>query len=94
MIEPNFELLEEVSELLKTLGHPVRLSIVNLLHANKSMSVTDIFTALEIEQAVASHHLRLMKKAGIVDLNKKGKSSYYFLSHKNIYKATKLIYDI
>jgi len=85
----NFELLEEKSELLKTMGHPLRLSIVELLSNNPKMSVTEIYTELEIEQAVASHHLRIMKNGGVVISEKDGKNSFYSLTHDNI----KIIYE-
>ena len=53
--------LESASEMLKAIAHPIRISIVNLLEGNKKLSVTEIFQLLNIEQAVASHHLSILK---------------------------------
>lgn len=88
--EERFQLLEKKAELLKTLGHPIRLSIIGLLMNKDKMTVTDIFTALELEQAVVSHHLRLLKTCNALDLNKLGKHSHYYIadpSVKEIYSA-------
>lgn len=80
LLHNNFSLLEQKSELLKTLGHPLRLSIVELLVEQERQSVTEIYMALDIEQAVASHHLRIMKSASIVAATKEGKNVFYQLA--------------
>lgn len=88
--EEHFQLLEKKAELLKTLGHPIRLSIIGLLIDKENMTVTDIFTALELEQAVVSHHLRLLKACNALDLNKLGKHSHYYIADaavKEIYSS-------
>ena len=51
--------LIQASEMLKAIAHPIRLAIVQLLENDKRMSVTAIHETLNIEQAVASHHLNI-----------------------------------
>ncbi len=51
--------LEAAADTLKAIAHPLRISIVGLLDSNKELSVTEIHEALNIEQAVASHHLSI-----------------------------------
>jgi len=80
--ETQFQLLEQKADILKIMGHALRLSIIGLLAENEKLSVTEIFTELGIEQAVASHHLRLLKSAGIVSLTKSGKHSHYYIKDK------------
>lgn len=90
-LHTDFETLEANSNLLKTMGHPIRLAIVGVLSMQDAMTVTEIYTVLEIEQAIASHHLRLMKNARLVNSSKDGKNVYYSLTGehiKTIYKAT------
>ena len=91
LLHTDFELLEEKSELLKTMGHPIRLSIVELLSKNKKMTVTEIYNALEIEQAVASHHLRIMRNSRILKSTKSGKHSFYALQDSSIKKLFKIL---
>ena len=90
LLYDNFELLESKSELLKTMGHPIRLSIVQLLSDSEELTVTEIYSKLEIEQAVASHHLRIMKNGNVLKSSKKGKNNFYSLTHPNI----KSIFDL
>jgi len=86
--------LEESTETLRALAHPLRLSIVDLLHEHKNMSVTDIFTALDVQQAVASHHLRIMKNKNIVKVKRDGQNSIYSLSSPAVYKFLGLLKKI
>lgn len=78
--ESQFQDLEQKADILKVMGHALRLSIIGLLTDNEKLTVTNIFTELGIEQAVASHHLRLLKSAGIVSLTKSGKHSFYYIT--------------
>lgn len=89
--EKEFQHYDHIAEMLKTMGHTLRISIIKLLCDNKKLSVTEIFTALGVEQAVASHHLRLLKSAGIVAAKKDGKHSYYYISNAVIKKIFRLI---
>jgi DNA-binding transcriptional ArsR family regulator len=72
--------LEQATETLRAVAHPLRLAIIEMLSDNKQMSVTEIHEALDVEQAVASHHLRIMKDRNIVQVKRDGKSSYYSLT--------------
>ena len=77
MIEFRFmvelEKLEAASEMLKAIAHPVRISIVAMLTDDKKLSVTEIYEALNIEQAVASHHLSILKNKAVLSSEKVGK---------------------
>jgi DNA-binding transcriptional ArsR family regulator len=75
-----FPILEAATESLRALAHPHRILIVEMLHRNKEMNVTEIYEELGIEQAVASHNLRILKDRGIVTVRRDGKNSYYALT--------------
>ncbi|TXB63981.1 winged helix-turn-helix transcriptional regulator [Vicingus serpentipes] len=78
------EKLENASEMLKAIAHPMRIAIVDMLADNKSLTVTEIHEALNIEQAVASHHLSIMKNKGVLISERNGKNSYYKLKHPRL----------
>ncbi|MDX1908225.1 MAG: metalloregulator ArsR/SmtB family transcription factor [Bacteroidia bacterium] len=71
--------LENASETLRALAHPIRLAILDLLHIHNRLTVTEIHEALEIEQAVASHHLRILKDRQVLVAQRDGKNTYYAL---------------
>ena len=84
LLHTNFELLEKKAEVLKNMGHPIRLSIIELLSQHEKLTVTEIYTELSIEQAVASHHLRILKNSGILQSQKDGKKAYYSIKSPHI----------
>jgi DNA-binding transcriptional ArsR family regulator len=56
----NFNELQEASLVIRSLNHPLRQQILNLLEEFGSMTVTQIYIKLRIEQSVASQHLAIM----------------------------------
>ncbi|MCE1200981.1 MAG: metalloregulator ArsR/SmtB family transcription factor [Bacteroidia bacterium] len=83
-LELNVYKLEQLSSRLKALAHPVRIAIIEMLTAVPQMSVTEIYSRLEIEQASASHHLNIMKNKGILVARREGKKIYYSLVNESM----------
>jgi ArsR family transcriptional regulator len=78
------EKLERVAFILKTIAHPLRISIISLLVANEKMCVNDICEMLSSEQSLTSHHLSNMKLSGILGSVREGKNIYYFLRMQEV----------
>lgn len=76
--------LEKVAFILKTIAHPVRLGIVELLEKNEKLCVSDICKQLNTEQSLTSHHLSNMKLKGLLSAERQGKNVYYFIKEKEI----------
>lgn len=74
---PDPEVVEQTARMLRCLGHPVRLGILDLLERRGELTVTEIYEALGLEQAVCSQHLALMRDKGILDHRKEGVNVYY-----------------
>ncbi|MDY0270483.1 ArsR/SmtB family transcription factor [Trichloromonas sp.] len=64
------------AEILKVLGHPVRLKIVAGL-MSRSCNVKRIWECLELPQATVSQHLALLKNKGIIEGRREGVEVYY-----------------
>lgn len=79
------EFLELSTEVLRAIAHPIRLTIIDLLFRREKLSVTEIYEELEIEQAIASHHLRILKDKKVVSSRRDGKKSYYSLCSDDFY---------
>lgn len=69
---------------LRAINHPLRLDILRLIDEKQKITVTDIYTILKLQQAVASHHLAVLRRAGFVITKKESKFVYYALSHEFI----------
>ena len=78
------ERLKRVTEILKTIAHPVRLSIIELLQENREMTVKDIQAITQIDQSLVSHHLIKMKDKGVLTSERSGKNIYYGLVDQHI----------
>ena len=79
--------LEKVAYILKTLAHPMRIGIVELLTYNDKLSVNEICQQLNTEQSLTSHHLSTMKLKGILSCTREGKNMYYSLRLREVTKV-------
>ncbi|MBN2175504.1 MAG: helix-turn-helix transcriptional regulator [Bacteroidales bacterium] len=71
--------LEMAASKLRAIAHPMRIAIIDLLHEREKLSVTEIYSALDIEQASASHHLNILKNKGVLISRREGKKIFYSL---------------
>lgn len=62
----------EMAELLKVLGHPARLCIVDGLLNNEGCNVSYMQSCLNIPQSTVSQHLAKLKAAGIIEGKREG----------------------
>ena len=73
--EPDQSCIRE-SEILKVLGHPIRLKIVAGL-MSESCNVKKIWECLALPQATVSQHLALLKNKNIISGRREGVEVYY-----------------
>ncbi|MEM3590076.1 MAG: metalloregulator ArsR/SmtB family transcription factor, partial [Candidatus Bathyarchaeia archaeon] len=71
--------IKKQSKILKALSNPERLKIMKLLSARK-VCVCEIMSALGLSQTTASYHLRVLRGAGLVKDEKRGKWVFYTIS--------------
>ena len=83
----SIEKLEKVAFILKTIAHPLRIGIVDLLTKHDQLSVNEICEKLNAEQSLISHHLTNMKLKGILSSYRDGKNIYYSLKLKEVVKV-------
>lgn len=79
------DVLEMKANVLKALGQPTRLKILELLR-NGERCVCEIFPAIEEEQSNVSRHLALMKAAGILVSRKQGQMVHYRVRDPRVFK--------
>lgn len=75
------------TDIMRALAHPLRLRIIKLLAGHQSACVQTIYTELAIEQSVASQHLRILRQAGLLRTERKGKFVYYVLEQERLIRA-------
>jgi ArsR family transcriptional regulator, virulence genes transcriptional regulator len=83
-VKIDFVNLKKAAMILRALNHKLRQQIVKLLDENKKLTVTEIYIQLRLEQSVASQHLAILRKAGIVNTERDGKFIYYTVNDERI----------
>ena len=78
--------VQKVAHLLKTIGHPVRLQILEALERKNCLSVSELseIINLDVEQSLLSHHLIKMRDNGILRSEKRGMYVYYSITDRKI----------
>lgn len=72
--------LENAAFILKTIAHPTRIAIINLLRDKDKLSVNEICEGLGgADQSLISHHLSNMKLKGVLSSKREGRNIYYSL---------------
>ncbi|WP_329439448.1 metalloregulator ArsR/SmtB family transcription factor [Streptomyces sp. NBC_01426] len=71
----------ELAKVFKALGDPVRIRLLSMIasRAGGEICVCDLTPAFELSQPTISHHLKLLKQAGLIDSERRGTWVYYRL---------------
>ena len=70
-----------LARVFKALGDPVRLRLVSLIgaHEGGEVCVCELTEAFDLSQPTISHHLKVLRDAGIIDGERRGTWVYYWL---------------
>jgi ArsR family transcriptional regulator, arsenate/arsenite/antimonite-responsive transcriptional repressor len=69
-----------MAEVAKALGDPVRLQLIDVLrkHAGK-VCVCELVPLFDLSQPTVSHHLKVLRQAGLVGSERQGLWAYYYV---------------
>src|SRR5512140_805783 len=70
---------DELAARFKALADPARVAIVNRLAAADEVCVCDLNAALDLAQPTVSHHLKVLREAGLVESSRRGTWAFYRL---------------
>ena len=93
-IRIDFLQLKKSSLILRALNHKLRQAILKLLEEQNKLTVTEIYIQLRLEQSVASQHLAILRRAGVVKTDREGKFIYYGLQHQRIEEIEKCVEEL
>src|SRR5437764_11177152 len=68
-----------LADKFKALSDPARVAIINRLAAADEVCVCDLNAVLELSQPTVSHHLRVLREAGLVESSRRGTWAFYRL---------------
>ncbi|MFJ8076758.1 ArsR/SmtB family transcription factor [Streptomyces sp. NPDC096176] len=71
----------ELAKVFKALGDPVRLRLLSMIASRDGgeVCVCELTPAFELSQPTISHHLKLLRQAGLVDCERRGTWVYYWV---------------
>src|SRR5436189_6358582 len=69
----------ELADRFRALADPTRVAIVNRLSGAEELCVCDLTAAFELSQPTISHHLKILREAGLVESSRRGTWAYYRL---------------
>jgi ArsR family transcriptional regulator len=70
---------EALARRFKALADPSRVAILSMLSAEEEVCVCVFTDALELSQPTISHHLRILREAGLVEATRRGTWAFYRL---------------
>ncbi|MDB4506044.1 metalloregulator ArsR/SmtB family transcription factor [Saprospiraceae bacterium] len=93
-IQLDYSELRKAVLVLRAVNHKLRQKIIDLLEENSKMTVTDIYIKLRLEQSVASQHLAILRRAGVVATDRQGKFIYYSLDADRLNQISRLVEEL
>ncbi len=86
--------VKKAALILRALNHKLRQQLIKLIDEKQRVTVTEIYVQLRLEQSVASQHLAILRKVGIVNTQRDGKFIYYTVNHKRIEEINNLVTEM
>ena len=90
-VKVDFLNLKKAAMILRALNHKLRQQIVKLIDENKRLTVTEIYVRLRLEQSVASQHLAILRRAGIVSTSRDGKFIFYSVNYTRLAEVVQFV---
>jgi DNA-binding transcriptional ArsR family regulator len=93
-IELDYAELRKAVLVLRAINHKLRQNIIDLLEENGKLTVTDLYIKLRLEQSVASQHLAILRRAGVVVTERQGKFIYYTVDKDRVNHISRLVEEL
>jgi ArsR family transcriptional regulator len=71
------EQADHVAGLMKALADPIRIRLMSLIAAVDEACVCDLTAPFAVSQPTISHHLRVLREAGLIEAERRGTWVYY-----------------
>jgi len=86
--------VREQTATLAALGDEIRLKMIRLLAQHDALCVCELEQAFEVEQPTISHHLKVLREAGLVDVERRGTWAYYSLRRDALKRLTRGLLEV
>jgi len=83
--------LQESSEVLRALAHPLRMKILEFIDKHKTINVNKIYNSMKLEQSITSQHLKILRSTDIVITERDGKFIHYSVNYPKLTSVLKAV---
>ena len=90
----DYQIMRRSVMVLRAVNHKLRQEMILLIDKEGKMTVTDLYVKLKLEQSVASQHLALLRRAGVVVTSRDGKYIYYSVDHERMNEISRLLVEL
>jgi ArsR family transcriptional regulator, arsenate/arsenite/antimonite-responsive transcriptional repressor len=87
----NAEQAGQLAPMFKALGDPVRLRLLSMIASVPEMCVCDLTDAFDVSGPTISHHLRVLREAGLVDCERRATWVYYWIRPEALRQLSTLL---
>ena len=91
-MENNIKKFDEYDEVLKAMGHPARLCILNGILRTGGCNVSHIQECIELPQSTISQHIQKLRSAGIIEGTRSGTEITYTLKNQKVLEIINILY--
>ncbi len=89
----NTDRIKDMARMMKTVSHPNRLAIIELLAERGPLKVKEIIDEISISQSNASQHLKALEVIGVLDSQRDGKCIAYSVRKQGIRQVLSALAD-
>lgn len=86
--------LKKAALILRAGNHALRQKMLHYLHQKGRVPVTPIYQKLRLEQSVASQHLAILRRAGLVTTERSGRQIYYSVNYDRLHKVDRFAKEL
>jgi ArsR family transcriptional regulator len=80
-----------LAPMFKALGDPVRLRLLSMIASAAEVCVCDLTDAFDVSGPTISHHLRVLREAGLVDCERRATWVYYWIKPEALHRLSDLL---
>ncbi|HDW3057658.1 TPA: helix-turn-helix transcriptional regulator [Bacillus cereus] len=82
---------EQSADILRVLGHSIRLEIVHTLLRNGPLNISQLWRAVRLPQSTVSQHLNKLKSLKLVSYDRKGLEVFYLIDNPMVIEIIKIL---
>jgi len=86
--------LRKAALVYRAINHTLRQQMLQFLHQKQSATVTEVYVKLKLEQSVASQHLGILRRAGLVSTRREGKQIFYSVNYERVKELHRLAFEL